>query len=121
MTKIAYNRCFGGFGLSDQAFELLLDKKGIVWEKRKGRWDTEYWSCNTHEEPSLISEYDYCEDEKRSDPDLIAVIEELGEASWGSCAALAIRELPSGTRYRISEYDGAEAIVTEAEHNWIVA
>jgi hypothetical protein len=31
--KVAINRCFGGFGISDEAFEKLLDRKGIAFDK----------------------------------------------------------------------------------------
>jgi hypothetical protein len=31
--KIVINRCWGGFGLSDAAWEMLFDRKGIEWEK----------------------------------------------------------------------------------------
>ena len=33
MTKVAINRCFGGFGISDEAFELLLTRKGYAFDK----------------------------------------------------------------------------------------
>lgn len=33
--KVAINRCFGGFGISDEAFEKLLQRKGIAFEKEE--------------------------------------------------------------------------------------
>ena len=36
MTKIAYNGCYGGFELSNLAFQALLDRKGIAWEREEG-------------------------------------------------------------------------------------
>jgi hypothetical protein len=31
--KVAINTCFGGFGISDEAFEKLLERKGIAFDK----------------------------------------------------------------------------------------
>ena len=108
MTKIAYNNCFGGFGLSDRAFEALLDLKGIKWEKAKDC----YWKMGrVDEDDAFLSPYSFCND--RRDPDLITVIEELGATANGSCANLQICDLPVGTHYYIHEYDGSETIITE--------
>ncbi len=115
MTKIAYNDCFGGFGLSDQAFEALLDRKGIEWEKTEGRYwwfGFDYWrGGKVDEDDAHLSPYSFYHD--RRDPDLIAVIEEFGLEANGHCAYLRICDLPAGTRYYIDEYDGLETIVTE--------
>jgi hypothetical protein len=46
----------------------------------------------------------------RSDPDLIAVVEELGNKANGKCANLKIVEIPDGVDYEIAEYDGNEHI-----------
>ncbi len=111
MTKIAYNDCFGGFGLSDQAFEALLDRKGIEWEKGKTTFDFDYWRAGkVDEDDAYLSPYSFCRD--RRDPDLIAVIEGLGREANGRYAYLRIRDLPAGTRYYIHEYDGLETIIT---------
>ena len=98
MTKIVYNACFGGFGLSKTAVELYAKYSGISLE--------EEWR---HEEI------------KRTDPVLVRVVEELGEAASGSYADLVIRELPAGTRYRIDAYDGSESVITIDEYEWSVA
>jgi len=36
--KVAYNSCFGGFGLSPLALEMFAEKKGITltWYERSG-------------------------------------------------------------------------------------
>lgn len=47
---------------------------------------------------------------KRDHPELIRVIEEMGDAANGMCASLAIVEIPDGIDYEISEYDGNEQI-----------
>lgn len=56
-------------------------------------------------------------DELRAHPELIRIIEEMGDAANGSCAELAIVEIPDGTDYEISEYDGREHIA-ETHRTW---
>jgi len=50
-------------------------------------------------------------DENRADPDLIEVIERLGKKADGACASLAIKEIPDGAQFEITEYDGNEDVV----------
>jgi hypothetical protein len=45
----------------------------------------------------------------------------LGGAASGSSAELIVEELPKGTLYRITEYDGAESIETQDSVDWKVA
>jgi len=97
VTKIVYNDCFGGFSLSEQAAARYAEIKGLSAPPRYG------------------------EPEDRADPALVQVVEELGDAANGTCASLAIRELPAGTLYRIDEYDGNESVVTQDEYEWSVA
>ena len=123
MIKVAINRCHGGFGLSDLAFEKFLDRKGIAFEKEEDpekSWGlgTSYYRegmCGT--EDGYLSQYDLIED--RSDSDLIAVIEELGEKANGWAAELAIVEIPDDVNgnWYIDEYDGLEH-VAERHRTW---
>jgi hypothetical protein len=53
--------------------------------------------------------------ENRTHPLIIRVIEELGEAADGGCAKLKVVEIPDGTDYEISEYDGNEHIAEKHE------
>ena len=120
MTKIAYNNCYGGFGLSDEAFEALLDRKGIAWEKSVGQFGgLNYQRVGVTGDDCYLSHYDFYED--RSDPDLIAVIEELGDKANGMCAKLVIEDVPKGTSYRIDEYDGNETLMTRDDYEWETA
>ena len=50
-------------------------------------------------------------EENRNDPDLIEVIERLGDKANGVCADLAIKEIPDGSDYEITEYDGNEDVM----------
>lgn len=122
MTKVAYNACFGGFGLSESAFEALLDRKGIAWEKTQtdsSIMGAKYQKKGVTGDDGYLSAYDYCED--RTDADLITVIEELGDKASGMCAKLRIEELPEGVQYRIDEYDGNESVMTRDCYDWKTA
>ena len=114
MTKIVYNRCYGGFSLSEEATERygeLLGKKVTKGEKFCG-----------FQVYLFDGERFYSGDLSRTDPLLIQVIEELGsEKASGLYAKLDIEELPSGCRYRITEYDGFESIETDTTVDWSVA
>ena len=78
--KVAINTCFGGFGISNEAFEKLLDRKGIAFDKveaeenRKFLGASYYEAGHAHDDDHYLSDYEFCSN--RSDPDLIAVIEE---------------------------------------------
>jgi hypothetical protein len=95
MTKIVYNACYGGYGLSEAA---ILRYAEITGAKGFSAYGIE-----------------------RTDPALVQVVEELGEAANGDFAALRIAELPAGTLYRIDEYDGSETVMTQEDYNWSVA
>jgi hypothetical protein len=97
MTKIVYNACYGGFGLSDEAMRRYCEIKGIAEETI------------------------YDGDIERTDPVLVQVVEELGDKANGDCAMLRIAELYAGTLYRIDEYDGVEQVCTQDDYAWSVA
>lgn len=93
--KVVINRCFGGFGLSKKALNLLKQKKGTQGE---------------------LYPWDIC----RWDPDLVSVVEELGEEANDSCAELVIVEVPMGKKFIIDEYDGSERISFADDVEWII-
>ena len=98
MAKIVYNRCYGGFGMSQKAID-------------------RYWELKGRPEPK-----DWWPDEvDRTDPILVQVVEELGEEAGSSVAELCIRELEPGTKWRLQEYDGMEWVETEDHIKWQVA
>jgi len=116
--KVVINRCFGGFGISNEAFEKLLERKGIAFTKvpatypiRENKFD--YYRANGDlNEESYLSELDFYDD--RADPDLITIVEELGEKANGWAAELAIVEVPDEVKWHIHEdtfgYDGIESV-----------
>ena len=121
MTKVVINRCFGGFGLSEKAFEKLLTRKGIAFDKvepeeRSLLSGTTYYAAgHSGDNEHYLSEYDFCQD--RSDLDLIAVIEEMGDAANSWAAEIAIIEIPDDVKWHIHEYDGMEHIA-EDHRTW---
>lgn len=61
-------------------------------------------------------------DNFRKDPRLIEYIEKFGpQAASGIFSHLKVVEIPKGTKYYISEYDGCESVVTEDDIKWEVA
>ena len=115
--KVVINRCYGGFGLSDVAFEKLLDRKGIAWEKKKDRYsyDAYYHAGHLDDNDYYLSDYKFYGD--RTDKDLLAVIEEMGEASFGEFANLQIVNIPDDVEFEIEKYDGMEW-VAEKHRTW---
>jgi hypothetical protein len=119
--KVAINRCFGGFGISNAAFEKLLERKSVTYEKvpakyafRKDNYDY-YHAGKVGEDDAYLSEYDFYSN--RADPDLIAVLEELGKDAWGAHAEIVIVEVPDNVNWHIDEYDGLEH-VAEDHRTW---
>ena len=121
MTKIVYNDCYGGFSLSDEGFEAYLKRKGIAFVKCDSRYSG--FGCNYYKEGHENDDNSYLSDcnMSRNDPDLIAVVEELGEKANGSHADLKIAVVAKGTLYRIDEYDGTESVMTIADYDWETA
>ena len=100
--KVVINRCFGGFGLSDEAIELYAEKKGIkLGEKLKYGGYEELWEG----------------DIPRNDLVLVWVVEHLGLKANGDYAQLKVVEIPEGVDWFISDYDGIEH-VAERHRTW---
>ena len=143
MTKIVYNRCYGGFGLSDKAIERYAELKGIkLYIERRNSFSANYWTSPPEERQGIVAMEDWSSatDEQRrltnelyenhtiepryisrTDPLLVQVVEELGKEADGDFAELAIAEVEAGTRYRIDEYDGIESVMTVEDYDWSVA
>lgn len=115
--KVAINTVFGGFSLSNKAFEMLLDRKNIEWEKEgDGAFLSAYYKKgHLNDDDFYICKHDYTS--ARSDKDLIDIIETLGEDSWGDYASLKIVEIPDNVKWEIEEYDGSEW-VSEVHRTW---
>lgn len=115
--KVVINGGFGGFNLSDEAFEKFLDRKHIAWEKRTGEYgNTEYFHArHMDSEDHYLSGRELTKD--RADLDLVGVVEEMGVKANGFCAELVIVEVPDDAKWHICEYDGMEH-VAENHRTW---
>ena len=135
--KIVINVCHGGFNLSKRAVTRLAELNGqtaYFFKEEFGRGlsiiyvptslDSEedlFWSAFVVPNPNEVlgSDENYLShrDIPRSDPKLIQVVGELGEAANGRFAELRIVEIPDGVEYEIEEYDGREW-VSEKHRTW---
>ena len=130
MKKVILNKCFGGFGLSKEAYELYAKKKGIsVFHYTQENLKKEIYTYATDDNRTFdfyftkdfgdnvyISDEDFKEyflnlDEKfREDKTLIEVVEELGEKANAFYSNLKIVEIPDDLDYAIDNYDGIETL-----------
>lgn len=138
MTKVVYNACYGGFGLSKEAVKRYWEIKGqqvwiednewgfSVWlvppEKRlKPQTTKEILTMSQDERVAYNKAYSaqswYYGDVVRHDPALVQVVEELKAKANDEYAKLRIHEI-SGP-YRIDEYDGFESVETPNSYDWI--
>lgn len=93
MIKVVINRCFGGFGLSDEAQTLYKERKGIT--------DPDWWDKEI----------------PRDCPVLVRIVEGMGEEADGKFAALKVVEIPDDADWYVEEYDGSEW-VAERHRTW---
>lgn len=143
MTKLVFNQCYGGFGLSKEAVQRYWEIKGqqvwieednefnyhnflTVWlvspeERQKQKSTEEFLALSMNERiaynDAYLTQTWHDSDVDRHDPVLVQVVEELGDKANGQYAKLAIKEV-SGP-YRITEYDGYETVETPADCDWI--
>lgn len=84
--KIVLNRKHGGFGLSSRAVQLYAEMRGVP--------------------PDSFSFYSL----PRTDPNLIAVVEQLGDAVNTKYSKLQVVHIPDGISYEIVEEAGFETL-----------
>ena len=118
--KVVINTDFGGFGLSREAFERLLQRKGIDYEVVESKTlgvirESFYHKGHAGDDEFYLSDYDFYDN--RSDEDLVEVVETLGGAANGSYSNLKVVEIPDGVEWYIEEYDGREHIA-ERHRTW---
>ena len=132
MQKIVINNCYGGFSLSEKGLTRYLELKGknaffykYNFDSRKytkvPRGKDDFFStCFTKDYGNIVSDLEVNKDDlfsareiNRDDPDLIRVVEELGEEANGHNASLKIIEIPSDVKWIIEEYDGSEWVAEE--------
>ena len=132
--KVVINKCYGGFGLSDKAWKILIEKHGFLPKTYDQMDEVEYakrpvtWvhdsKLETKEEYTKHSDFlprfyhsndDGCD--FRTHAGIIEVVELLGEEANGKHAVLKIVEIPDGIEWEIGEYDGIEWI-DEKHRSW---
>lgn len=146
MVKVVINRRFGGFGLSDEAYEKLIEY-GVPVRKYTPQdrdpetrlykpqplndgeviFDRELTPEGEDSLNDLYWKYKpnsihdrYWEtwiDDNRTHPLLIRVVEELGDKANGKHSELKIIEIPDDVKYEIDKYDGLETI-HEVHRSW---
>lgn len=100
--KIVINKCYGGFGVSDECAKALGAE--II--------ESPLWGTS-QEFPNDKRATDY-----RTDSRLIELMETKG-SEWcsGHYAKLAVVEIPDDVKWEIEEYDGIEW-VSEVHRTW---
>lgn len=115
MVKVVYNAKYGGFGLSREAVIRAREISGDP------EWGGPCIAGDIDDNGSIVDGDYGCLDfagVKRHDPVLVQVVEELGKKANSKYCYLSIREIPSGSKYRIDEYDGLESVVMPDEYTW---
>ena len=134
--KIVINDCYGGFGLSRKAEVEYLKLKGkeAFFYTQPNHGDT---YVKVEPDCDCLMSYTFTKDLgetfkewpkggggyfididiERTDKDLVAVVEMLGEEANGSCAELKVIEIPDDIDWELSEYDGIETI-EEKHRSW---
>lgn len=142
--KIVVNRCFGGFGLSRKAYEMLIELGVPVAGYRPADKDAKTGRRIPQPESDGIAIFDdrltkkrseallvlgsrlrghpywdccFRLEENRTHPLLVRVVEKLGARASGGCSKLEVVEIPDGTDWEIDEYDGWERI-NEKHRSW---
>lgn len=116
MTKIVFNARYGGFSLSRKAVELARELSG------NPNWGGPCIIGDKYDDRFIVErDYGYIQDIPRTDPFLVQVVEQLGEAANGMHARLRIADVPAGTKYIIKEYDGNESVKTIDDFAWLTA
>ena len=92
--KIVINDDYGGFGLSDEALQEYITKKGLPG--------------NTHTYSNKI---------ERDDPILVEIVERLKGKANSFLSSLKIVEIPDNIQWVIEEYYGREWIA-ESHQTW---
>lgn len=134
--KVIINSCYGGFGLSLEVLYRSIKENIPVFEcyeygdERMTRdWDSLLSKMNKkYKEFKTSNVYNWLYDEKekkmyafksfhgeeshkiRTNPDLIKIVEEMGEKANGRCAELSIVDIPDDVDWFIDEYDGIESV-----------
>ena len=105
MTKVVINNAYGGFSISRECQQRMIELGADIE-------DTYYEMPDGEQYVTLDYEY------PRHCKFLVQAVEELGPNAAGIGSTLVICEI-KGDRYIIKEYDGAESVVEPDGIDWI--
>ena len=117
--KIAINKCYGGFDLSESAQRRLIEL-GVPYYKSFDDIPNDYNGLYiVNNDSKMFGSYsdNFNGYEYRTNPLLISVIEELGKSASGKFGEIIIVEVPDDVEWDIEEYDGIEWIA-EKHNTW---
>lgn len=119
--KIAINKCYGGFGLSDAVHEKLIEL-GVPHYKtwREIPEDDAPYVVDSDRPDETFSKYysNFRDDNKRNNPLLIQAIEMVGiDRASAALANIKIVDIPDDVEWDIDNYDGVES-VHEKHRSW---
>ncbi|KKM74320.1 hypothetical protein LCGC14_1401510 [marine sediment metagenome] len=120
--KVVLNRDVGGFGFSNTAFEMLIQLGfSHIHEKDEAKEDFNLRDLKIiifeETEDDLLGikygilQNDFEDEDLRSHPLVVQVVEELGKRAWGGSARLEIAEIPSDIDWRIDIENGFERVI----------
>ena len=113
--KVVINRCFGGFGLSNEAKIMYLTLKEIPYVVKD---EDEYGHTQTHVFTDNGERKYFGYEIERDDKDLVTVIESLGDMANDGYSRLKVVNLPNDVKsWYIHDYDGMETI-HETHRSW---
>lgn len=117
--KLAVNKCYGGFDLSDKAHERLIELGISYFESFDSmpKKDRDLYVVNSQSEGFGKYYSNFWDYKNRTNPLLIQVIEELGKEASGKFGKIRIVEIPDDVQWEIDEYDGFET-VHEIHRSW---
>lgn len=113
------------FELSEAAVRAYAERKGLtLHEKDETTFWQRYWLVPLERRPpadaSLLN-LNQCmlniSAIARDDPDLVAVIEAMGEAADGEYGKLKVVEIPDGIKWYVQDLGGCE-IIHEEHRTW---
>lgn len=136
--KVVINKCYGGFGLSEAAYEWMIEH-GVPVRKynpekpgQNGLYERvpenegEIIFDRTLEPPGSLRDsmmrisgryWDCWMRNDRKHPLIVGVVEALGDKASGPFAKLKVVEIPADSEWEIDEYDGLET-VREVGRTW---
>ena len=113
MTKIVINVDYGGFGLSEEAMRLVLERKGLPYVQDEEKGIMSFFR-NPNNKDEIYWEGDFA----RDDEVLVKIVEALtSERASGRFSSLKVVEIPDGVNWYVEEYDGREW-VAERHRTW---